>query len=174
MDDLGIEDHQGTWIQTTAPISPGNSGGPLVNHMGEVVAVNTMYFTRGQNLNFAISARDVKSAILDRSSSEPEPLSKLSKRTTLAEFGLGETDAADSKPIPIEPETIAEIKRLRAQGKISRSKPTPKKSGRFIGISTKAWKRHLLTAYEKHGKRNPRWDKLVRKIFEAGEKTSRS
>ncbi len=169
LDDLGIEGHQGTWIQTTAPISPGNSGGPLVNHMGEVVAVNTMYFTSGQNLNFAISARDVKSAILDRSSSEPEPLSKLSKRTTLAEFGLGETNAADSKPIPIEPETIAEIKRLMAQG----SKPLKtyaQKTRPLYRDQQKAWNRHLLTAYEKQGRRNPRWDKLVRKIFEAGEK----
>ena len=169
LDDVGIEDHQGTWIQTTAPISPGNSGGPLVNHMGEVVGVNTMSFTFGQNLNFAISARDVKSAILDRSSSEPEPLSKLSQRTTLAEFGLGETDAEEAKPVPIEPETVAEIKRLKAQGQ-KPLKAYAQKVGPLYKDQQKAWKRQLLTAYEKHGKRNPRWDKLVRKVFEAGEK----
>ncbi len=56
----------GTWIQTTAPISPGNSGGPLVNRDGKVVAMNTMVLLIGQNLNFAISSVDVADA-LDKS-----------------------------------------------------------------------------------------------------------
>lgn len=42
-------------IQSTAPISTGNSGGPLINKYGEVIGVNSFYFTKGQNLNFAIS-----------------------------------------------------------------------------------------------------------------------
>ena len=41
-------------IQITAPISPGNSGGPLFNMSGEVIGVNTFYSTEGQNLNFAL------------------------------------------------------------------------------------------------------------------------
>jgi S1-C subfamily serine protease len=53
----------GTWIQTTAPISPGNSGGPLVNRDGKVVAMNTMVLLIGQNLNFAISSLDVADAL---------------------------------------------------------------------------------------------------------------
>jgi S1-C subfamily serine protease len=53
----------GTWIQTTAPISPGNSGGPLVNREGQVVAMNTMVLMIGQNLNFAISSVDVADAL---------------------------------------------------------------------------------------------------------------
>ncbi len=53
----------GQWIQTTAPISPGNSGGPLVNHDGQVVAMNTMVLLIGQNLNFAISSVDVADAL---------------------------------------------------------------------------------------------------------------
>jgi S1-C subfamily serine protease len=53
----------GTWIQTTAPISPGNSGGPLVNRDGQVVAMNTMQLAIGQNLNFAISSVDVAATL---------------------------------------------------------------------------------------------------------------
>lgn len=56
-------DKNGTWIQSTAAISPGNSGGPLFNMKGEVVAANTMTITKGQNLNFGISADDIRQAI---------------------------------------------------------------------------------------------------------------
>jgi hypothetical protein len=41
-------------IQITAPISPGNSGGPLFNMYGEVIGINTFFVNQGQNLNFAL------------------------------------------------------------------------------------------------------------------------
>lgn len=44
-----------TWVQFTAPISPGSSGGALVNLKGEVVGMPTKLRTDGQNLNFAIA-----------------------------------------------------------------------------------------------------------------------
>ena len=54
---------QGTWIQTSTPISPGNSGGPLVNSDAKVVGANTMMLLNAQNLNFAISAIDISDAV---------------------------------------------------------------------------------------------------------------
>lgn len=48
-----------SYIQTTAPISPGNSGGPLVNEYGEVLGVNTWQRTDGQNLNFAVNVHQI-------------------------------------------------------------------------------------------------------------------
>lgn len=42
------------WIQHDAPISPGNSGGPLVNLEGEVIGVNTRGTSMGGDMAFAI------------------------------------------------------------------------------------------------------------------------
>ncbi len=51
------------WIQFSAPISPGNSGGPLFNMKGDVVGVTTATILgRGiaQNLNLAVPVNELK------------------------------------------------------------------------------------------------------------------
>lgn len=45
-------------IQTTAPISPGSSGGGLFDSTGNLIGITTFYFKESQNLNFAIAASD--------------------------------------------------------------------------------------------------------------------
>jgi S1-C subfamily serine protease len=55
-----VREEGGKFLQTTAPISPGSSGGPLFNMTGEVVGVTTMYLKGGENLNFAIPINDAK------------------------------------------------------------------------------------------------------------------
>ena len=44
-----------TWVQFTAPISPGSSGGALLNLNGEIIGMPTKLRTDGQNLNFAVA-----------------------------------------------------------------------------------------------------------------------
>ncbi|OGK13161.1 hypothetical protein A3A93_06255 [Candidatus Roizmanbacteria bacterium RIFCSPLOWO2_01_FULL_38_12] len=50
-------------IQTDAAISPGNSGGPLLNSSGRAVGVNTAIADEGQNIGFAIPINTVKELI---------------------------------------------------------------------------------------------------------------
>ena len=40
-------------IQSTAPISPGNSGGPMINARAEIIGTNTYTFNSGEDLTFA-------------------------------------------------------------------------------------------------------------------------
>jgi hypothetical protein len=55
-----IKEEGGKFLQITAPISPGSSGGPLFNMAGEVVGITTLYLKGGENLNFAIPVNDAK------------------------------------------------------------------------------------------------------------------
>jgi serine protease Do len=47
----------GLWIQTDASISPGNSGGPLVNTEGEVIGITTL---GGDDLGFAVPSEMIR------------------------------------------------------------------------------------------------------------------
>jgi hypothetical protein len=63
-----VEDLGGKFLQVTAPISPGSSGGPLFNMSGEVIGITTLYLKGGENLNFAIPINDAKRLVLSKSS----------------------------------------------------------------------------------------------------------
>jgi len=58
-------------IQTTAPISPGSSGGVLLNLQGEVIGVTTFNLREAQNLNFAVAVEHVRSVLRTE---KPSPL----------------------------------------------------------------------------------------------------
>ncbi len=50
-------------LQVTAPISPGSSGGPLINRHGEVVGVATFILLGGSNIGFGVPVRHVKALL---------------------------------------------------------------------------------------------------------------
>ena len=60
-------------IQHTAAISPGSSGGALLDSTGALLGMNSWQVSGAQNLNFAISAVDVLDA-LTQARSQPTPM----------------------------------------------------------------------------------------------------
>ncbi len=84
-------------LQTTAPISHGSSGGPLLNDNGEVIGV-TQATVEGQNLNLAVPANYLKPMLrfLDRSALR-----------SLPEFNAGSLETAQVEEKPAEPKSEA-------------------------------------------------------------------
>ena len=54
-------------LQMTAPISPGNSGGPVLNNSGEVIGVSVASSSddRAQNINFAVPSSELKKLVAE-------------------------------------------------------------------------------------------------------------
>jgi S1-C subfamily serine protease len=55
----------GNVIQTTAPLNPGNSGGPLLNYQGQVVGIVTAIAQESQGIGFAIPSDTILQNIED-------------------------------------------------------------------------------------------------------------
>ena len=47
-------------IQTSVPLNPGNSGGPLVDSRGRVIGINTAMINMAQGISFAVPANTAK------------------------------------------------------------------------------------------------------------------
>jgi len=58
-------------LQISAPISPGSSGGPVMNERGEVIGVATMMVMGGQNLNMAVPVRYLQPMLAQRTAPRP-------------------------------------------------------------------------------------------------------
>ena len=100
-------------IQMTAPISPGSSGGPVLNGTGEVIGVSAMTIEGGQNLNFAIPSNYLKSLVATVGSAIPlsESLPLISADTYIRwgdakyQLGLYHSAIADyDKAIRLKPD----------------------------------------------------------------------
>jgi len=91
------EVESGLLVQTTAPLSPGSSGGGLFDESGQLIGITTFQF-QGQNLNFALSMQWVD-ALSRRPTSDSALADRLRTGKSWIELsrryeGLGRIDAA--------------------------------------------------------------------------------
>ncbi len=103
-------------IQTTAPISPGSSGGPLLDVEGRVVGVCSLTLMEGQNINFAVPVARL-TPVLERA---------LALERALVNFEPGDLD---------ENAIIALVRRHRQAGDLVRASEIVRKALEVRGAS---------------------------------------
>src|SRR5205085_8958749 len=54
-----VSGRERNFIQISAPINPGSSGGPLLNAQGQVIGINSAGIVEAQNVGYAIPINDL-------------------------------------------------------------------------------------------------------------------
>lgn len=98
------------YLQFSAPISQGSSGGALFNNSGEVVGITSASYTEGQNLNMAIPIEDAK-ALYEDVGIKPQMsldafydsvIRSTNNQRYTVEYVLGHLDELNGKTITVE------------------------------------------------------------------------
>jgi hypothetical protein len=113
------------YVQHTAPIDPGSSGGPLTWEDGKLIGVNTLKAIRRENVALAIPASAVAAAVQSAASARDEPLEVESAKAACEELvrelvrgakGIGAAERAVSASLAAH-EGLASIGYLPVQEK---------------------------------------------------------
>lgn len=145
----GFREYEGSeYIQTTAAISPGSSGGGLFDAQGRLVGITTMYLKEGQALNFAVPAEMIASVPkVDRelendrnpNSSAPDAAQAAADAAAASAAAAG---AATAIPLAEEEERMPQEERWwtfyqDSKLEIAFDTQTAKKDGRNITVWTR-------------------------------------
>lgn len=98
-----------SFLQISAPISSGSSGGPVLNANGEVLAVATLTLPGGQNLNMAVPARYAASLLELEGEAVPFPQVAARFQSPSARGGILGIDTGDEDLEPWERVLLSEM-----------------------------------------------------------------
>jgi S1-C subfamily serine protease len=98
------------YLQITAPISPGSSGGPVLSENGKMVGIATFQFEKGQNLNFAVAAEHIRPLIGQHFGASLAEFQSVVASTQHSKARVGtpannSADAGSKQPVAVRPLT---------------------------------------------------------------------
>ena len=110
------------WVQHTAKISPGNSGGPLINIKGQVIGINTLVVAAA-DMSFAVDVRHL------------QELLKTAPAGVTKRYGFGAA-RVDPPPKPVKKKQPDPPPRVEPKPKVQpQPKPKPKPAPNGFSIS---------------------------------------
>ena len=136
-----VRDMEGRrWIQISAPLSEGSSGGPVLNKRGEVIGVSVAILAEGQNLNFAIPANEVRALLASprrRTAfraprpSKQEHFASRAGTPRVQDVQVGETLSGTLQPSDVRLENGAFVDSYRLTGRAGEVVTITVRSGEF-------------------------------------------
>lgn len=91
----GVGEHDFTVVETQSPINPGDSGGPVVNSKGELVAICQSLSPKARLVTYCVDISEVKTFMSSDWKPAPLPIADVLKKTELKFARNAKTDVME-------------------------------------------------------------------------------